>query len=149
MKSAGGGANAILVRGQIVSDRAEQLRVRPERRVAQLVRLGSGETVANFHASTRVPLAEAELERLWRLALAFSSGAPVVLGGDLNLRAPATPAGEIAHVAARDVDHLFARGLRPIAAAERLDSSLGRDGGRVTLSDHPPLAVELAPVGGD
>src|SRR5439155_6001680 len=63
IKSNGGGCNAILARGAIAEHHSLRLRVWPERRVAQLARLGNGVCVANFHASTRVALAERELER--------------------------------------------------------------------------------------
>ena len=109
--------------------------------MAQLVRLGDGTCAANFHASTRVPLAEAELRRLWGEALAFARGAPLVLGGDLNLRSPVAPAEDILHVASRDVDHLFSIGLRP-EGAETLARGLELAGREVSLSDHPPLVGE-------
>jgi endonuclease/exonuclease/phosphatase family metal-dependent hydrolase len=142
MKSNGGGANAILSRGGIVEHRALRLRSRPERRVAQLARLEDGTCVANLHASARVPLAEAELERLWEQALAWAGPQPLVLGGDLNLRSPAAPHGAVL-LASRDVDHLFARGLEPAREAERLERRVNVERGAVELSDHLPLAVSL------
>jgi endonuclease/exonuclease/phosphatase family metal-dependent hydrolase len=142
IKSNGGGANAILSRHPIVEHRAVRLRTRPERRVAQLVRLADGRCAANFHASTRVVLAEAELRRLWGEALAFARGAPLVLGGDLNLRSPSAPTEEIVHVASRDVDHLFGVGFRP-EGAETLARNLQLAGREVWLSDHPPLRTRL------
>ena len=142
MKSNGGGSNAILARTPIASYSAVRLRLRPERRVAQIVRLHDGTVVANFHGSTRVPLAEEELERLGALALAADGAAqvPVVLGGDLNLRKPQVAGME--HVAARDVDHVFVRGLR-LRGTEVLaaDTKVGER--LVTLSDHPPLLAEF------
>jgi endonuclease/exonuclease/phosphatase family metal-dependent hydrolase len=147
IKSNGGGCNAILSRAPIAVDRAVRLRRRPERRVAQLVRLADGTCLVNYHASTRVALAEDELARLWRLALEFASGAPLILGGDLNLRSPVAPAapGPIAHLAARDVDHLFAHGGVATSGAEVLDRHVALDGAaRVELSDHPPLRVGVA-----
>lgn len=60
MKSNGGGCNAVLSRGGIRESRALRLRLWPERRVAQLLRLSDGTCVANFHGSVRVPLAEQE-----------------------------------------------------------------------------------------
>jgi endonuclease/exonuclease/phosphatase family metal-dependent hydrolase len=148
VKSNGGGCNAVLSRSVIVEHRAIRLRTWPERRVAQLARLANGACVANFHASTRVPLAEAELVRLWREALAFARGAPLVLGGDLNLRSPQPPADlevgvDIRHVAARDVDHIFASGLWALAEAEKLGRTFEVARRAVELSDHPPLAVTL------
>jgi endonuclease/exonuclease/phosphatase family metal-dependent hydrolase len=145
MKSNGGGSNAVLVRAPIVEHRALRLRTWPERRVAQLVRLADGSCVANYHGSTRVPLAEHELDRLWRRAIAFAAGGPLVLGGDLNLRGPLSPqdAGA-AHVARRDVDHLYGRGLERVGDQRLLDASVSLGGRELTLSDHPPLWVELA-----
>jgi endonuclease/exonuclease/phosphatase family metal-dependent hydrolase len=146
LKSNGGGCNAILARSPIAEHRAIRLRVRPERRVAQLVRLTDGTCLANYHASTRVPLAEDELARLWQHALDFARGAPLILGGDLNLRSPAAPAtaGDVAHVAARDVDHLFVRGALATSDAEALDRDVQlRDRRVVELSDHPPLRVAV------
>lgn len=143
MKSNGGGSNAILARIEIGTHRSVRLRWRPERRVAQIVRLGDGTVVANFHGSTRVALAERELERLGALALesAGDSAAPVVLGGDLNLREPRVAGMERA--ASRDVDHVFVAGLQP-RGADVLVAEACPQGRRVTLSDHPPLLAELA-----
>jgi endonuclease/exonuclease/phosphatase family metal-dependent hydrolase len=152
VKSNAGGCNTILVRrrsrvGAIVDYEAVRLRVWPERRMGQVARLADGTCVANIHASARVPLAEAELERLWEHALRFAAEAPLVLAGDLNLRAPAPPEtlgdASILHAAARDVDHVFARGLAPAAGAERLDRGASLEGTRVELSDHIPLLVHL------
>ena len=144
MKSNGGGANAVLVRGQgIVASRGVRLRRRPERRVAQLVRLEDGMCVANFHASSRVALAEEELRGLWELALEWAGSSPLLLGGDLNLRSPVASDPGVVHLAARDVDHLFARGVRPCAPARILERRVRVKGTQVELSDHPPLLVEL------
>jgi endonuclease/exonuclease/phosphatase family metal-dependent hydrolase len=143
LKSNGGGCNAVLVRGEIAEHRTLRLARRPERRVAQLVRLRDGTCVANFHASTRVPRAEAELRRLWEESLDFARGASLVLGGDLNLRSPRAPGAYARHVADRDVDHLFAVGLRPDAPARTLDRTVEVARGVVELSDHPPLSVAL------
>jgi endonuclease/exonuclease/phosphatase family metal-dependent hydrolase len=149
LKSNGGGCNAILSRIPIAEHRSIRLRIRPERRVAQLVRLADGRCLANYHASTRVPLAENELARLWQHALDFARGAPLVLGGDLNLRSPVAPAAvdDVAHVGARDVDHLFARRAGAASEAEVLDRDAQlRDGRNVELSDHSPLRVRLSPL---
>ena len=148
IKSNGGGANAVLVRGTIVSHRAQLLRRWPERRVAQLLQTGDGVWVANYHGTTRVPAAQDELDRLAAEAVAAAGDGdgdgdgPVVVGGDLNLRAPETSAQGLAHVGGHSVDHIFARGLEPVAPAELLDrGSAGLD-----LSDHVPLRVTLRPV---
>jgi endonuclease/exonuclease/phosphatase family metal-dependent hydrolase len=131
VKSQGGGANAILVRGEeIVEDRAVTLRRWPERRVAHGVRLASGVWVVNLHATAHSPRrARADLDRAIE---AWGGANPLVLGGDLNLRDPRG----LERVASRGVDHVLARGLVRAGAPEVLD--------RGTLSDHPPLAVSLA-----
>jgi endonuclease/exonuclease/phosphatase family metal-dependent hydrolase len=141
-KSNGGGCNAVLAREEISEHRVLRLRRWPERRVAQLVRLSSGTCVANFHASARVPLAEQELARLWRAALAFAGEEPLILGGDLNLRDPSVPPGAgVLHIARRDVDHVFARGMTPVGEACTLERRVQVQGRSLELSDHPPLYV--------
>jgi endonuclease/exonuclease/phosphatase family metal-dependent hydrolase len=133
IKSNGGGANAILVRGDAISEhRALVLTQRPERRVAHGVLLTGEAWVVNVHATAHAPRrARADVDR----ALQGWAGArTLVFGGDLNLREPWLPGLE--HAGGRDVDHLFARGLRPIGPAEVLD--------RGRLSDHPPLAASFA-----
>jgi endonuclease/exonuclease/phosphatase family metal-dependent hydrolase len=144
IKSNGGGCNAILARTGITEHRFERLRTWPERRVAQLVRLQTGVCVVNFHASTDPALAQQELDRLCAHGLAFAGDAPLVIGGDLNLRAPLVADGSLTHIAERDVDHVFARGLHAATEAQRLDRRLQADRTRVELSDHVPLAVELS-----
>lgn len=143
IKSNGGGSNAVLARAPIAEHRMLRLRAWPERRVAQLVRLGDGTCIANLHASTRVALAEDELTRLWHSALEWAGGAPLIFGGDLNLRAPTAPDPAIGHLAQRDVDHLFARGFVPAGQAEVLDRHVVLSQGSLELSDHLPLRIEL------
>jgi endonuclease/exonuclease/phosphatase family metal-dependent hydrolase len=138
MKSNGGGSNAILARQAIVEHHTLPLRTWPERRVAQLARLGDGTCVVNFHASARVGLAEAELERLWERASALAREAPLILGGDLNLRSPAAPP-HVSRLARRDVDHIYVRGMQPCSDAELLDRHVSIGERRVELSDHVPL----------
>jgi endonuclease/exonuclease/phosphatase family metal-dependent hydrolase len=145
IKSNGGGCNAILARTPIAEHAALRLRAWPERRVAQLARLRDGPCVVNFHASTRAALAEQELRRLWRRALDWAAGDALILGGDLNLRAPHAPDVAV-HVARCNVDHIFARGLAPIGQAEALQRRVALDGRCVELSDHAPLRVRVGGV---
>jgi endonuclease/exonuclease/phosphatase family metal-dependent hydrolase len=144
LKANGGGCNAVLARAPIASERTVRLRTWPERRVAQIVRLRDGTVAANYHASTRATLAEEELMRLRALLLdeaERSPGSPVVLGGDLNLRAPAVQGME--HVAGCDVDHVFVAGAGA-GTARVLERAVVVDGTDVELSDHAPLLAELA-----
>jgi endonuclease/exonuclease/phosphatase family metal-dependent hydrolase len=146
VKSNGGGCNAILARSAIAGHRAIRLRTWPERRVAQLAMLSDGTCLVNFHGSARVALAEGELERLWASALAWAGDAPLIVGGDLNLRSPRFPNGDIVHVAHRDVDHLFVRGYEPCSSSDLLDHCIPLEEERVELSDHVPIAVGLRAV---
>jgi endonuclease/exonuclease/phosphatase family metal-dependent hydrolase len=136
MKSSGGGCNAILVRGAITSHARRRLRLWPERRVVHAVRDGEGRWFANLHATVHHDAhAHADLALARASALRWAGEAPLVLGGDLNVRRPQVP-GFVHAGAARGVDHVFARGLEPSAPAELLD--------RGDLSDHAPVLVRLA-----
>ena len=136
LKSNGGGANAILVRGaQITDDRSRRLAVWPERRMAHGVCLDGGMWVVNLHAS-KEPKERTRLDVQQALAAAvtWSDGAPLVFGGDLNLVRPEVPG--LTRVASSHVDHIYASGLARVGARELLD------GGH--LSDHRPLASTVA-----
>jgi endonuclease/exonuclease/phosphatase (EEP) superfamily protein YafD len=135
MKSNGGGANAILVRGAtIAAHRALRLCRWPERRWLHAVRLESGVWVANLHATAHNdPAARRDVERARAQALAWAAGAPLVLGGDFNLPTLSLPG--LRHAGGHDVDHVFATGLEPIGEADILD--------RGRLSDHAPVRVTL------
>ena len=135
IKSNGGGANAILVRGgdEILEHRVRRLCIWPERRWVHAVRLrDAGIWVANVHCGG--PARDARLASA--SALRWAGGAPVVLGGDFNIR-QLTLDG-FACAAAHEVDYVFVRGRSAASGAEVLD--------RGRLSDHAPVAVTIAPV---
>lgn len=136
MKSNGGGANAILVRGEIAAHARRRLCVWPERRIVHAVRDGNGHWFANLHASTFPPRAHADVALAQATALRWADGAPLVLGGDLNVVRPDVPG--FAAAGGHHVDHVFARGLVPAGPAELLD--------RGDLSDHAPVRVALSPA---
>jgi endonuclease/exonuclease/phosphatase family metal-dependent hydrolase len=136
MKSNGGGANAILVRGTaILEHRSTTLRRLPERRVCHAVRLAEGIWCANLHAQVHSDVrAQADGARGAQATLGWAAGAPALLGGDFNLRMPA-PAG-FQHAGGHGVDHvLIAGGLVPAGPARTLDRGI--------LSDHQPVLVTL------
>ena len=135
IKSWGGGANAILVRGErIVEHRSRTLRRCPERRVVHGVRLERGWWVSNVHAQAHSEArAQADVALAARSAIAWSGGAPVVLGGDLNTRVPVAP--DFTPVAAHGVDHVLVRSLR----AGREMTTLARG----QLSDHAPVLASV------
>ena len=141
LKSSGGGCNAILVRrgggaGPVVEHRARRLRLLPERRRLHAVRLAGGAWVGNLHLTVRDAQAALEEARLAAAtARAWAAGAPLVLGGDFNVRGLALEG--LACAANHDVDYVFAGGAaRPAGPPAVLD--------RGRLSDHAPVAVTVA-----
>jgi endonuclease/exonuclease/phosphatase family metal-dependent hydrolase len=137
IKSNGGGANAILVRGhEVIEHRARRLCVVPERRWVQAVRLADDVWIGNLHATAHDHLAAVRDGRLAAATvLAWAKGASVVLGGDFNILAPTFDG--LAWAGGHDVDHVFIAGLRvaPDGAARVLERGL--------LSDHAPVLVAL------
>src|SRR4051794_23654583 len=93
IKSNGGGANAILVRGEAIAEhRTRRLRFRPERRYLQAVRLANGTWVANVHATANPkPLARADMAEVGATLARWCGDAPVLLGGDCNIADPVVP----------------------------------------------------------
>ena len=139
IKSNGGGANAILVRGRaggirITDEGRVLLRRWPERRVCHAVALGDGTWCANLHAQVHSqPRAERDIERAAATTLEWSQGAPALLGGDFNVRAPAAPGFE--RLGGSGVDHVLGHGLQAAGQTEVLDHG--------ELSDHAPVLVTV------
>jgi endonuclease/exonuclease/phosphatase family metal-dependent hydrolase len=130
IKSNGGGANAILVRGDAVAEhRTRRLCIWPERRWVHGARLrDAGVWVANLHGGG--PLRDAH--RAASSARDWAGDAPVVLGGDFNLR-PLSLDG-FAYAGGHGVDLVFARGF----AADPSATAVLDHG---PLSDHAPVRV--------
>jgi endonuclease/exonuclease/phosphatase family metal-dependent hydrolase len=130
-KSNGGSCNAILIRGdKIVEHRVQRLCTWPERRWVHAVQLQNrGVWIANLHAGG--PARDAQ--RAAQAALLWAGEAPLVLGGDFNIRGLALDGFEGA--AEHEVDYVFVRGLSVAGDADVLDP--GR------LSDHAPVAVTI------
>jgi endonuclease/exonuclease/phosphatase family metal-dependent hydrolase len=148
-----GGSNLTLVRGLGIVERRELvLRPgRPERRVMAFTRLRSGLGVANLHATTRNrPLAEDELRAAAETATGWAGDAPLILGGDFNVRPDQSGVfGELeeryglrpptAHDA---IDHLLVRGLAVREAPRRWPAEtreIPSNGLALRLSDHAPV----------
>lgn len=141
IKSGGGGANAILLRGRSIAlghQLTRRLALWPERRKLQAARLVTHAEevwVANVHATVRDdPRARREAEAARVALVKWAAGAPFVLGGDFNVRG--LQLAGLRRVAAHDVDYVFASGLEPTGPAEVLE--------RGALSDHAPVAVTLS-----
>ena len=132
IKSNGGGANTILIRGDtIVEHRMRRLCIWPERRWVHAVRLHrAGIWVANLHAGG--PLRDAH--RAAASALSWAGRRPLVLGGDFNIRALTLDG--YTHAGGHEVDHVFVRELEPAGPPSVLDHG--------PLSDHAPIQVAVA-----
>ncbi|HYJ23131.1 MAG TPA: endonuclease/exonuclease/phosphatase family protein [Solirubrobacterales bacterium] len=163
MASGEGGSNLTLVRvpGRLggIAERRE-LTIHdgpPERRALALTRTASGVCVANLHATNDMAaMATEDVLRAARAATEFAGSAPLVFGGDLNLRPAEQPAaferlhedfGLAAPTAPTAIDHLLTRGLevleRPTAwPPERRELPL--DGRALRLSDHAPVQARFA-----
>jgi endonuclease/exonuclease/phosphatase family metal-dependent hydrolase len=137
IKSNGGGANAILVRGdRIAAHAALRLRRRPERRMLHAVHLtAAGIWVANVHATANPKeLARADMVRCGETLARWAGAAPALLGGDANVPDPAVPG--FADAGGHRIDRFFIRGALAVATAPR---TLERNG----LSDHAPVLIEV------
>ena len=163
MASGEGGSNLTLVRvpGRLggIAERRE-LAIHegaPERRSMALTRTASGVCIANLHATNDLPtLAGEDVLLAARAAAGFAAGAPLIFGGDLNLRPAEQPQiferlrdefGLGEPTAPRAIDHLLTRDLKVLAAPtawppERRELPL--DGRALRLSDHDVVEARFA-----
>jgi hypothetical protein len=173
-----GGSNLTLLRGALLAgdqpivERRELVihEGRPERRMMAFTRTGAGPCVANLHATNDRPqLAGPEVVRAATTAIEWADDAPLLFGGDLNLRPAEQPdafeqlreLGLERPTGQHSIDHLLARGLQivePPAPLEPVEVQRPSDfhgpaglwrreaDRRLRLSDHAPVAVayELA-----
>jgi endonuclease/exonuclease/phosphatase family metal-dependent hydrolase len=152
-----GGSNTTLVRSNAIAERRALVLCpygRPERRVMAFTRITSGVCVANLHASTTPDLAVPELRRAASTATDWAAGAPLILGGDFNVRPQRTPgifeeleqAGFSGPTTPDSIDHLLARGLGTAAAPRAWapeEREVPADGLRLRLSDHAPVEASF------
>jgi endonuclease/exonuclease/phosphatase family metal-dependent hydrolase len=145
---------------------------RPERRAMAFTRIDLGGPppgaenhaaqlcVANLHATNDRPrMATDDVLRATEAAAEWAGDAPLVFGGDLNLRPAETPAaferlrerfGLAAPTAPEAIDHILTRGLETIEPPcawppERRELSEG--GLALRLSDHAPVEARFALCG--
>ena len=121
-------------------------------------RLAGGLCVANLHASTALGLAEIDVLHASSTAHRWAAGAPLIFGGDLNLRPVSSPGvfdrledryGLSGATADGAIDHILSRGTDTISPprqwpAERRETPdpTAREPARalpVRLSDHAPV----------
>jgi endonuclease/exonuclease/phosphatase family metal-dependent hydrolase len=164
-----GGSNLTLVRPQwqiveaasVLLNPFRERRFRERRRLAmtRLVHRDQEVCVGNIHLSAGKPrLAGREAHRAAEILVEWARGAPVVLGGDFNVRPRSS---ELFDDLCRQVslcgtssptgiDHILARGLEPAAAPRRWDPEerelyvlAGLERRRLRLSDHAPVEARL------
>jgi endonuclease/exonuclease/phosphatase family metal-dependent hydrolase len=139
IKSNGGGANAILVRGEIAAHGRRRLRLWPERRVAHAVRTADM-WFGNLHATTHPDARTLEdLARAGASLTRWAGDRPALLGGDFNIAKPTVPG--FTDAGGHGIDRFLIRGPLTVAARPR---TLDRHG----LSDHAPVLVEVVGSGG-
>jgi endonuclease/exonuclease/phosphatase family metal-dependent hydrolase len=158
-----GGSNLTLVRageplGQIVERREMAIHAgRPERRAMAFTRTASGVCIANLHATNdQAALATADVLKAAQAATGWAGEAPLLFGGDLNLRPGEDPGifeeldnrfGLAGTTGPGAIDHLLSSGLNVTAPptpwpAERRE--LHSDGRALRLSDHAPVQASFA-----
>jgi endonuclease/exonuclease/phosphatase family metal-dependent hydrolase len=158
-----GGSNQILARApaRIAAHRELTIARRPERRSMHWARLerpgGPALCATNLHATAGRPAqASPEVLAAAEAAVAWSGETPLVFGGDLNLRPVAEPGtfelleerfGLREPTAPDAIDHVLVRGLAIAESPRRLAPErrelTGRDGRRLRLSDHRPIAARF------
>lgn len=153
-----GGSNLTLVRDGGIAERRELTihEGKPERRAMAFTRTGPGLCVANLHATNDRPkLATEDVLSAAEAACEWADGAPLIFGGDLNLRPQETPAVfaelserfDLAAPTAPDaIDHILVRGLETIEAPRQWNPQqreLKEDGLALRLSDHAPVEARF------
>jgi endonuclease/exonuclease/phosphatase family metal-dependent hydrolase len=163
LASSEGGSNLTLIRregplGRIAERRELVIRERmPERRAMAFTRTESGLCIANLHATNNRPdLATEELMLAAGTAVGWSDDAPLLFGGDLNLRPGRHPQvfdelhdrfGLTGATSPGTIDHLLVRRIEigehptPWPPEER---ELIESGYALRLSDHAPVSGTFA-----
>ena len=176
--SSEGGSNLTLLRGALlegadpaIAERRELVihEGRPERRTMAFTRTAVGLCVANLHATSNRPdLAGPEVLRAAETAIGWAGGAPLLFGGDLNLRPAEHPEvferlrddyGLEPPTGPHAIDHLLSRGIEvveppaPLPHPEVVREAdfhgplgiwRGEAGRRIRLSDHTPVGAAYA-----
>jgi endonuclease/exonuclease/phosphatase family metal-dependent hydrolase len=163
LASAEGGSNLTLVRrlgplGEIVERCELEIHSgRPERRAMAFTRTASGLCIANLHATSDQPaLAAGDVLEAAEASTAWAEGAPLLFGGDLNLRPGEDPGvfdvlgerfGLRGSTGPRAIDHLLSRGTTVVSPPTPWPGGsreLHRpDGLALRLSDHAPVEARF------
>ncbi len=158
-----GGSNTTLVRvpgklGGIAERRELEIHSgEPERRSMAFTRTAAGVCVANLHATNdREALATEDVLKAARAASEWAGAAPLIFGGDLNLR-PGQDPGVFAILAEefglaspvtgpKAIDHILVRGMEVLSAPAQWPPEkreLPLDGKALRLSDHAPVEARF------
>jgi endonuclease/exonuclease/phosphatase family metal-dependent hydrolase len=164
-----GGSNLTLARppwqivegASVLLNPLRERRLRERRRLA-LVRLvyDSREVcIGNLHLSAGAPdHAAREARRAAETALEWARGAPLVLGGDFNVRGSHAIFGDLCSLIGlcgatnpHGIDHILSRGLDTVSAPvswaperRELDVLAGLEHRRLRLSDHAPVEARFS-----
>jgi len=124
----------------------------PERRTMAFARTAAGLCVANLHASAHRPeLAREDVLRAAAAASEWAGEAPLLFGGDFNLRPAGSPAafaelrerfGLDGATGPQAIDHLLVRGLETVEPPRQWPAArreVKEDGLALRLSDHAPV----------
>ena len=135
IKSNGGGANAILVRGAAITEPSQAAAALPARAARRPCRAARRRNLGWQPPRAGPPheLARRDARRAAEALHEWAADAPAILGGDLNVPVPVVPG--FTAVGGFGVDHVFARGFAGIGEPELPD--------RGGLSDHAAVIVEL------
>jgi endonuclease/exonuclease/phosphatase family metal-dependent hydrolase len=158
-----GGSNLTLVRAKGPLGAIEERREltihegRPERRTMAFTRTAAGLCLANLHATNDRPeLAAEDVLRAAAAATEWAGEAPLLFGGDLNLRPAENPEvfaklrdrfGLAAPTGPQAIDHLLTSGLQVVEPQQQWPPErreLREDGIALRLSDHAPISGRFA-----
>lgn len=159
-----GGSNLTLVRGggplgQLVERQEAAIHEgQPERRAMALTRTASGVCIANLHATADQPaLAAEDVLMAAQLSTLWAGDAPLLFGGDLNLRPGEDPGvfdvlraqfGLAGPTGPGAIDHLLTRGMSivgpPTAWPAEARELRRPDDLALRLSDHAPVSGRFA-----
>lgn len=162
-----GGSNLTLVRGGgplggIIERRELTIHEgKPERRAMAFTRTVSGVCIANLHATNDQPaLAAGDVLAAAEASTAWAADAPLLFGGDLNLRPGEDPGvfdvlrerfGLQRPTGPQAIDHLLSRGIGVVSPPTPWPAEMRElrrpDGRALRLSDHAPVEARFD-VGG-
>ena len=109
----------------------------------------------NLQLSTNPQRAEVELSQAANTAVEWAAGAPLIFGGDVNLRLQSTDAfdqlepehGPTGTTAPDAIDHLLSRGLETVEPPRAWPTEareLDYEGLALRLSDHAPVVARFS-----